>query len=83
MVLVMHEKVLSYSLVEGIKKTQLQSGSYEPVETTALEARVKKHGVFGFMADESAYHYKLQTITRPPYIYYGIGDHDVLCLPLL
>lgn len=77
------EKIVAYSLIPGIKKSQLKSWAYDHVDGSTLRAWMKNHGVFGCLHGDPNYHYKMASVAAAPYVYYGIGDHTVLNHPLL
>jgi predicted Rossmann fold nucleotide-binding protein DprA/Smf involved in DNA uptake len=63
---------------------RIKSGDYpEDVAIHSLETWMSDHQVGVAIQEDKQYCHRLRTIKSAPYLYYRVGNHDLLYRPLL
>ena len=77
-------RTLVYSLDDTIKISDLKSGEFDhDRDVTGVIDYLTKHDIAAHIDRGQTYHYKTYQITSKPYIYYTIGNQDLLSKPMV
>jgi DNA processing protein len=77
-------RTLLYSLDDSIKISDLKSGEFDhDRDVSGVEQYLIKHDIQAHIDGGQSYHYKTYQISSKPYIYYTIGDTELLSKPMV
>jgi|GEM_PF-1421524 len=77
-------RALLYSLDDDIKLSDLKSGEFNhDRDVSGVVDYLTKHDISTHIDGGQDYHYKTYQIKSKPYIYYTIGDVELLSKPMV
>jgi hypothetical protein len=77
-------RTLLYSLDDTIKISDLKSGEFDHGrDVSGVEEYLNKHDIQAHIDGGQTYHYKTYQISSKPYIYYTIGNEELLSKPMV
>jgi hypothetical protein len=84
-VFVMYDyRALLYSLDDSVKISDLKSGEFEyDRDVSGVQEYLDKHNINAHIDGGQTYHYKTYQIASKPYIYYTIGDAQLISRPIV
>lgn len=72
-------RTLLYSLDDDVKVSDLKSGEFDHErDVSGVEQYLTKHDIKAHIDGGQSYHYKTYQISSKPYIYYTIGNEELL-----
>ncbi len=77
-------RTLLYSLDDTIKVSDLKSGEFDHErDVIGVEEYLTKHNIQAHIDGDQSYHYKTYQISSKPYIYYTMGNEELLSKPMV